>query len=184
MTTVWGLWVFVESLHPTPATSPSTSSPSIFLFFLWISSSSLHSTSSLLSSSSPTGPKTLACSPTKRASPSGLWCWVTSRGRGQRQPTGWGLSVVMETVSPSWFSSCLVTHYSEVTEIFLLWRLLLLHDSHESSGQTNAGFVWKTRRSFNKSSVFITSWPSNCVISTQEMFLKQYSLYIFWPKLD
>lgn len=49
----------------------------------------------------PPGLKTPACSSTRRASLSGLWCWVTSRGRGQRPPTGWDPSVVMETVSPA-----------------------------------------------------------------------------------
>lgn len=49
----------------------------------------------------PPGLKTRACSPIRRASPSGPWCWVTSRGRGPRQPTGWDRSVAMETVSPA-----------------------------------------------------------------------------------
>ena len=48
----------------------------------------------------PPGLKTPACSSIKTASPSGLWFWVTSRGPGRRQPTGWDRSVAMETVSP------------------------------------------------------------------------------------
>lgn len=49
----------------------------------------------------PAGLRTRACSPMRRASLSGLCCWVTSRGRGQRPPTWWDRSVVMETVSPA-----------------------------------------------------------------------------------
>ncbi len=86
------LLLFVELLHHT-----------LLLKLLWL----------FLFSSFPAGLKTWACSPIRRTSPSGLWCWVTSRGLGQRPPTGWERYVVMETVSPAQFYSCeILTRFS------------------------------------------------------------------------
>lgn len=80
------------------------------------------------------GLTTQACSPIRRPSQSGLWCWETSNGQDQRLRTGWDLSVVMETVSPYQFlhvsqvyilllvflSTCFVTYW----DILILFTLL------------------------------------------------------------
>lgn len=51
------------------------------------------------------GLRTRASSPIKRASQSGLWCWVMSRDQAQKLPTEWDHFVVMETVSFFFFST-------------------------------------------------------------------------------
>lgn len=53
----------------------------------------------LFQRSTPAGPRTRVCSPTRRTSRSALWCWVTSRGQVPRRPTRWGRSSAMATVS-------------------------------------------------------------------------------------
>lgn len=85
-------------LHPSSDPLPLIFSPSLLLV------SSSYSTPSPSPPLPPPGLKTRACSLIRRASLSGPWCWVTSRGRGQRLPTGWGRSVAMETVSPALFA--------------------------------------------------------------------------------
>lgn len=78
--------------------------PSSFFIHLFFSPFYSHNlplflTCDLLSHPPLAGLKTRAFWPIRTPSPSGLWCWVTSRGRAQRPPTGWDHSVAMETVS-------------------------------------------------------------------------------------
>lgn len=79
---------------------------------------------------STAGLTTQACSPIRRPSQSGLWCWETSNGQDQRLHTGWDPSVVMETVSLYQFP-----HVSQVCMLLLVflstcfvtfWDILIL----------------------------------------------------------
>lgn len=89
---------------------------------------------------STAGLTTQACSPIRRPSQSGLWCWETSNGQDQRLHTGWDPSVVMETVSPYQFlhvspvcmlllvflSTCFVTFW-DILILFTLFDFIRLY---------------------------------------------------------
>lgn len=53
-------------------------------------------------------------SPTKGTSRCGPWCWVMSRGRAQRQPTEWDLSVAVATVNQSFHTVFLWLRNTEI----------------------------------------------------------------------
>lgn len=63
------------------------------------------------------GLMTQGCWPIKRPSLSDLWCWVMSRGLAQKAPTGWGICVVMETVSGVQSPQCHLVHVFEMTRV-------------------------------------------------------------------